>query len=59
MDDWKTGLTIGGLCVTGLVWLIRLEGRVNTTRELHDELRADVTYIRSRIDTAINGRDKH
>ena len=42
----------------GLVWLIRLEGRVNTTRELHDSLKADVTYIRQRIDNALNGHDE-
>lgn len=42
---------------TMLVWLIRLEGRVNTNEALHLELRRDVSYIRDRIDKALNGRD--
>lgn len=44
-----------GLVVAGLVWLLRLEGKVSTQAELHKKLAEDVTYIRSRIDTAING----
>lgn len=45
-----------GLLVGGLVWLIRLEGRVNTQEALHRELKEDVQYIRDRIDAALNGR---
>lgn len=52
-------ITIGALSVSGLVWLIRLEGRVNTHQELHRALREDLTYIRNRIDRALNGRDEH
>lgn len=44
-----------------VVWLIRLEGRVNTNEALHgtlkeghDELKDDVRYIRERIDTALS-----
>jgi hypothetical protein len=49
--------------VTAIVWLVRLEGRVNghdrehrQHQERHDEMRADVAYIRERIDRAVNGR---
>lgn len=37
------------------VWLIRLEGRINVHAALHEQLRDDVTYIRERIDKALNG----
>lgn len=43
------------------VWLIRLEGRVNNgetkhdaLKESHDDLKADVKYIRERIDAALS-----
>ena len=38
-----------------VVWLIRLEGRVNTAAALQAALKDDVTYIRDRIDRALNG----
>lgn len=41
--------------VAVVVWLIRLEGRINVHQALHDRLAADVAYIRSRIDSALNG----
>ncbi len=41
--------------VAVLVWLIRLEGRVNTNDVVVARLQTDVTYIRGRIDKAING----
>lgn len=46
---------VGAAC-GGLVWLIRLEGRVNTNEALHKSLKDDLNYIRARIDTALNGR---
>lgn len=49
-------LTIACSFVGGVVWLIRLEGRVNTNAALHDELKADVRYIRDRIDRALIGK---
>lgn len=42
-------------CIGGIVWLVRLEGRVNTAERLHADLKEDVTYIRDRIDRALNG----
>jgi hypothetical protein len=41
--------------IGGIAWALRLEGRVNTTQSRFDDLKADVQYIRSRIDRAING----
>jgi len=41
------------------IWLLRLEGRLNTHAALHDALKDDVRYIRQRIDKALNGRDEH
>ena len=40
-----------------IVWLIRLEGRVNTHAQRFNDLKDDVQYIRERIDRALNGRD--
>ena len=51
--DWVGILGTIGVVV---VWLIRLEGKVNTNKALHDELKDDVRYIRDRIDRALNGR---
>jgi hypothetical protein len=38
------------------IWLIRLEGRVDTQAARHADLKEDVQYIRERIDRAINGK---
>ncbi len=43
------------LVIGVVVWLVRLEGRVNTQAALYAQMRADVTYIRERIDAALNG----
>jgi hypothetical protein len=58
-------ITVGVLGVSTVVWLVRLEGRVNshdqaiaTVNEKLDRndrlLREDVAYIRSRIDQAVS-----
>jgi hypothetical protein len=59
-------ITVGGSLVGLVVWSVRLEGRVNTHElrhrqhdKSHDEIKADVQYIRARIDAALNGRGKH
>lgn len=36
-----------------VVWLVRLEGRVNTQDRMHAELKGHVEYIRDRIDEAL------
>lgn len=48
-------ITVGVPILGGVIWLIRLEGRVNTHQALHDALKDDVQYIRERIDRALNG----
>lgn len=52
----QTAAAIGVPIAGVVIWLLRLEGRVNTHGELHKQLREDVTYIRERIDRAINGK---
>lgn len=42
--------------VGAIVWLVRLEGRINTSDQRVADLKDDVSYIRERIDRAINGR---
>lgn len=49
--------------VGAIVWLVRIEGRVNghdaqhvQHQKRHEELRTDIAYIRDRIDHALNGR---
>jgi hypothetical protein len=69
-------LTAGGLAVGVIVWLVRMEGRLNGVQQAHEEhvktndrehaqhhkrheeMRDDITYIRERIDRALNGRDR-
>lgn len=36
-----------------VVWLVRLEGRINLNEAQTKELRDDVKYIRERIDVAL------
>jgi hypothetical protein len=55
VNDVNVFLPSALAAIGGLVWLIRLEGRINTHDALHDKLASDVTYIRSRIDKALNG----
>lgn len=40
------------------VWLLRLEGRLNTHDVQYDALKDDLRYIRDRIDKALNGHDE-
>lgn len=48
--------TLGVTGLGALVWLIRLEGRVNTAIALQEKLTSDVEYIRERIDSALSGK---
>jgi sensor domain CHASE-containing protein len=53
--DASTAIQLAVPLVLIGVWLIRLEGRVNTQEALHRDLKVDVMYIRERIDRALNG----
>ena len=46
----------GGMAVGVVVWLVRLEGKILAQAQLHEKLVDDVSYIRNRIDSALNGR---
>lgn len=51
----EQGTALTGLLamVGALVWLLRLEGRVNTGETRFNDLKTDVQYIRERIDAAL------
>jgi hypothetical protein len=56
-------MTLGAGFISALVWLVRLEGRVNghdkdhvDHAKRHEEMRHDLAYIRDRIDRALNGK---
>jgi hypothetical protein len=64
LPDPGTIVTLVGIAVGAVVWLVRLEGRVNShDREIKDvkeghetdiqQIRRDVEYIRDRIDRAL------
>lgn len=40
-----------------IVWLIRLEGRINLQDARYSEIKESLSYIRARLDSALNGRD--
>lgn len=52
-------LTMALTAGTVLVWLIRLEGRVNTQDAQYRQMRDDLHYVRERIDKALNGLGRH
>jgi len=41
--------------IAGIVWAVRLEGRVNSADQRFKDLKEDIDYIRERIDRALNG----
>lgn len=62
VSEW---VVIGALVLTGLTWLVRLEGRVDGTataiatvkadqKDALAALRDDVRYIRERLDRALD-----
>lgn len=55
----KLVVFMGAPAVGVLVWLIRLEGRVNTNQALQERMAADVNYIRERIDRGIVIESQH
>lgn len=59
MTDLQTIFALATPAVVVVIWLIRLEGRVNTNQAVnaanYGELKDDIRYIRDRIDRALNG----
>lgn len=47
--DVGTLVLIGLPCITGLVWLIRLEGRVNLTESRFADLKTDISELKRDI----------
>lgn len=41
-----------------IVWLIRLEGRINLQDARYGEIKESLAYIRDRLDRALNGHDR-
>ena len=41
-----------------IVWLIRLEGRINLQDARYAEIKESLAYIRARLDRALNGIDR-
>lgn len=58
MGDAQTAVAVGVPVIGFIVWLVRLEGRINTGEVVTKSIREDVTYIRDRIDRALNGHDQ-
>lgn len=56
--DVPTAVSIAVPTIGAVIWLVRLEGRINTGDSITAGLREDVTYIRNRIDQALNGHDR-
>ena len=54
--DPSTAAAIVVPVITALAWLLRLEGRVSTNEIVTKGLSEDVTYIRERIDQALDRR---
>jgi hypothetical protein len=55
--DTSTAIQIAVPVVLGGVWLIRLEGRINTLDSRVGDIKDDLKYIRQRIDKALNGHN--
>ena len=49
MPEWGTILTASLSVVAGIVWLVRLEGRVNLTAAAVRDLKDDLTEIKRDI----------
>lgn len=56
MGDAQTAVAVGVPVIGFIVWLVRLEGRINTGEIVTKGIKDDVSYIRERIDRALNGR---
>jgi hypothetical protein len=50
--DTSTILMAGGMCVGAIVWLIRLEGRINVTDARYQDIIARLARIEAKQDKA-------
>lgn len=51
--DANAVMTVAVPAIGVIIWLLRLEGRVNTSEQRFTDLKEDVQYIRQRIDKAL------
>lgn len=63
MGDFGVVVAIATPILGLVIWAVRQEGRINAHDLLHgahdrkhEEIREDLTYIRQRIDSALNGK---
>jgi len=49
---------VGLPCITGLIWLIRLEGRVNLVESRFADLRVDLAEIKNDLKQLVRHRRK-
>lgn len=58
MGRVKEWVPIGVLVLSGVVWAVRLEARVDALKQQHqaaiEQVREDLKYIRARLDQALD-----
>ncbi len=54
--DTQSIWTMAVTAIAVVVWLVRLEGRVNKSEGRLEDMNENLKYIRDRIDKALNGR---
>jgi hypothetical protein len=54
MDDLTAAVIVGVPLATAMAWLVTLHSRVRAHTEQLFEVKADLRYIRERIDRALN-----
>jgi hypothetical protein len=56
--DTQSIWTMAVTAIAVVVWLVRLEGRVNKSEGRLEDMNEHLKYIRERIDRALNGHDR-
>ena len=51
--DLETLVTVGVPTVGAIVWLVRLEGRINTNDKLHEAMSAQLERIEDKLDRLV------
>ena len=58
MNDPQTVLMAGGMAVAAIVWLVRLEGRINVTDARFLDIIARLDRIEKKQDEILKGKEK-
>jgi hypothetical protein len=56
VEQLSAGATVLATAIAAAIWLGHLQGRVNGIEKEVTGVKDDITYIRDRIDRALNGR---